>query len=67
MTAKVRELEDQRAVGSVKKVGKSLTVAEWMTEYLDVVCACLVASGKMAPRTLEDYRSKTRNHILLAR
>jgi integrase len=31
-----------------------------MTKYLDTVCARLVASGTMAPRTHDDYRSKTR-------
>lgn len=35
-----------------------------MTEYLDVICERLVASGKMAPRTLADYRSKTRHWII---
>ena len=35
-----------------------------MTEYLDVVCERLVLSEKMAPRTLADYRSKTRNWIV---
>ncbi|WP_433351617.1 tyrosine-type recombinase/integrase [Microtetraspora malaysiensis] len=31
---------------------------------LDVICDRLVASAKMAPRTLEDYRSKTRHWII---
>ena len=35
-----------------------------MTEYLDVICERLVLSGKMAPRTLTDYRSKSRNWIV---
>ncbi len=28
--------------------------------YLDTVCVRLVADGTMSPRTLDDYRSKTR-------
>ncbi|GAA4599126.1 site-specific integrase [Planotetraspora phitsanulokensis] len=63
VTRRVRELERQREAGQVAKPGKAPTVAEWMTEYLDVICERLVASGKMAPRTLDDYRSKTRHWI----
>ncbi|MEV5413605.1 hypothetical protein AB0K60_32850 [Thermopolyspora sp. NPDC052614] len=64
VTRKVRELEGQRETGHVSKPGRAPTVAEWMTEYLDVVCERLVTSGKMAPRTLDDYRSKTRHWII---
>ncbi|RJL22138.1 site-specific integrase [Bailinhaonella thermotolerans] len=64
VTRKVQELEKQRDAGQVRKPGKSPTVAEWMTEYLGVVCERLVVSGKMAPRTLEDYKSKNRNWIV---
>jgi integrase len=35
-----------------------------MTTYLGTVCVRLVASGKMAPRTLDDYRSKSRLWIV---
>jgi integrase len=63
VTRKVRELESQRASGYVSKPGRVPTVAEWMAEYLDVLCERLVLSEKMAPRTLADYRSKTRNWI----
>ena len=61
VTRKVRELESQRTRGYVSKPGRVPTVAEWMAEYLDVLCERLVLSEKMAPRTLADYRSKTRN------
>jgi hypothetical protein len=63
VTRKVRELEGQRASGYVNQPGRLPTVAEWMAEYLDVLCERLVLSEKMAPRTLADYRSKTRNWI----
>ncbi|MBN6058402.1 hypothetical protein JYK22_41160, partial [Nonomuraea sp. RK-328] len=64
VTRKVAELEGNRETGQVAKPGRVPTVAEWMTEYLDVICERLVASGKMAPRTLADYRSKTRHWII---
>ncbi|GAA3421725.1 tyrosine-type recombinase/integrase [Streptosporangium vulgare] len=64
VTRKVRELENNRESGQVTKPGRAPTVAEWMTEYLDVICERLVISGKMAPRTLTDYRSKTRHWII---
>lgn len=60
----MRELESQRDTGSVSKPGRVPTLAEWMAEYLDVICERLVLSEKLAPRTLADYRSKTRNWIL---
>jgi integrase len=63
VTRKVRELESQRESGHVNKPGRVPTVAEWMREYLGVLCERLVLSEKMAPRTLADYRSKTRNWI----
>jgi hypothetical protein len=63
VTLKVRELESQRESGYVSKPGRAPTLAEWMAEYLDVLCERLVLSEKMAPRTLADYRSKTRNWI----
>ncbi|MGW5686508.1 tyrosine-type recombinase/integrase [Nonomuraea sp. NPDC003754] len=63
VTQKVSELEGKRESGKVTKAGRMPTVAEWMTEYLDVICERLVASGKMAPRTLSDYRSKTLHWI----
>ncbi|GII63482.1 site-specific integrase [Sphaerisporangium krabiense] len=64
VTRKVQELEGKRETGHVGKPGRVPTVTEWMTEYLDVICKRLVASDKMAPRTLEDYRSKTRHWII---
>jgi integrase len=64
VTRKVRELESQRESGYVSKPGRAPSLAEWMAEYLDVLCERLVLSEKMAPRTLADYRSKTRNWII---
>ncbi|MGO9294448.1 MAG: hypothetical protein ACLP52_11355 [Streptosporangiaceae bacterium] len=63
VTRKVRELEGQRETGYVSRPGRVPTVAEWMHEYLDVPCERLVLSEKMAPCTLDDYRSKSRNWI----
>ncbi len=64
VTAKVRKLENDRDAGKTNKPGRVPTVAEWMTTYLDTICVRLVASDKMAPRTLDDYRSKTRLWIV---
>jgi site-specific recombinase XerD len=64
VTRKVRELERQRDSGHVSKAGRAPTVAEWMAEFLDVICERLVLSEKMAPRTLTDYRSKASNWIV---
>src|SRR5918992_3138189 len=64
ITRKVRKLEAERDAGRVSKAGRAPTVAEWMTTYLDTVSERLVSSGKMAPRTLDDYRSKTRLWII---
>ena len=60
VTAKVRELERQRDAGKISKPGRAPTIAVWMANYLDNICPVLVASEKMAPRTLDDYRSKNR-------
>jgi hypothetical protein len=64
VTRKVRELEAKRDAGKVDKPGRAPTVADWMTTYLDTICERLVSSGTMAPRTLDDYRSKTRLWII---
>ena len=63
VTRRVQALEKERQNGAVSKPGRVPTVAEWMSEYLDVICERLVLSEKMAPRTLSDYRSKTSNWI----
>jgi integrase len=63
VTRKVRELERQRESGYVSDPGRAPTLADWMAEYLDVLCERLVLSEKLAPRTLADYRSKTLNWI----
>ncbi|MCG5215454.1 site-specific integrase [Streptosporangium sp. KLBMP 9127] len=64
VTRKVRELEKLRDAGKTSKPGRRPTVEQWMTTYLDTICARLVSTGKMAPRTLDDYRSKSRNWII---
>jgi integrase len=64
VTEKVRKLEAKRGAGKVDKPGRAPTVAEWMTTYLGTICTRLVASGDMAPRTLDDYRSKSRLWIV---
>lgn len=56
--AKVRELEKQRAAGKVRKAGRPPTVEQWFATLIDTVWARKVADGSMAPRTLDDYRSK---------
>jgi len=64
VTDKVRQLEQQRDAGRPSKPGRAPTVEEWLTTYFDTVCERLVSSGTMAPRTLEDYRSKARLWIM---
>jgi integrase len=64
VTEKVRKLEALRDGGKTGKPGRAPTLAEWMSTYLDTICERLVSSGKMAPRTLDDYRSKTRLWIV---
>jgi len=64
VTRRVRAFEQQRDSGRVPKVGRAPTVEQWMTTYLDTICARLVATGRMAPRTLDDYRSKARRWIV---
>ena len=64
VTRKIRTLEAKRDAGKLDKAGRAPTLAEWMTTYLNTICERLVSSGKMAPRTLDDYRSKTRLWIV---
>ncbi|MFF2215027.1 tyrosine-type recombinase/integrase [Streptomyces antibioticus] len=61
--AKLKELEKQRAAGRVRKAGRPPTIGQWMDVFLDTVCARKVEDGSMAPRTLDDYRSKNRLYI----
>jgi integrase len=62
--AKVKELEKQRAAGRVRKAGRPPTVEEWLAVWLDVVCSRRVEDGSMAPRSLDDYRSKSKLYIV---
>ncbi|MBW0091435.1 site-specific integrase [Pseudonocardia sp. KRD-184] len=59
MTTKVRSLEKDRDAGQVRKAGRVPTVGQWMTTYLDTI-----ATQRLAPKTLDDYRSKARNWIV---
>ncbi|AOS61145.1 tyrosine-type recombinase/integrase [Actinoalloteichus hymeniacidonis] len=58
-TQAVQALEKQRDAGKSRKAGRSPTVQDWMTVYLDTI-----AVQKVAPRTYDDYWSKTRNWII---
>ncbi|MEU9576225.1 tyrosine-type recombinase/integrase [Streptomyces chilikensis] len=64
LLAKMDELKKQRDSGQVRGPGKGPTLGEWLMDYLDTVCARKVADGTMSPRTLEDYVSKARIHVL---
>lgn len=59
VTKAVQKLEKERDSGKVKKAGRAPTVEQWMTTYLDTI-----AIQKLAPRTYDDYWSKTRNWII---
>src|SRR5437588_4670754 len=56
VTKAVQDLERRRDSGKVTKAGRAPTVEQWMTTYLDTI-----AVQKVAPRTYDDYWSKTRN------
>jgi integrase len=56
---RVNELVKERDSGNIKKAGKAPTVEQWMTTYLDTI-----AVQKLAPRSHDDYWSKTRNWII---
>jgi integrase len=61
--AKVRQLERERDAGKARKAGRPPTVEQWLTTWMDTACARKVADGTMAPRTLDDYRSKCRLYL----
>jgi integrase len=56
---KINALETKRDAGHVPGKGRAPTVEEWMTTYLDTI-----ALPSLAPRTYDDYWSKTRNWII---
>lgn len=60
----VRKLERQRDSGKAVKAGRPPKLTDWLNTYFDTTCALAVRNGKMAPRTLDDYRSKARNWIM---
>jgi integrase len=59
VTRKVQQLERQRDKGNAASAGRPPTVEQWMTTYLETV-----AARTLAPRSLDDYWSKTRNWII---
>lgn len=61
--AAVKELEKLRATNKAGKAGRAPTVEAWLTTWMDTACARKVADGTMAPRTLDDYRSKARLYV----
>ncbi|MFI5955546.1 tyrosine-type recombinase/integrase [Cryptosporangium sp. NPDC051539] len=56
---KVSDLETKISRGQSPERGRIPTVEQWMTTYLDTI-----AVQKLAPRTYDDYWSKTRNWII---
>ncbi|WP_405677274.1 site-specific integrase [Streptomyces sp. NBC_01511] len=62
--AKVKALEKARDAGKTRKAGRAPTVEQWLTTWMDTACARKIADGTMAPRTLDDYRSKTRLYLV---
>jgi hypothetical protein len=56
---KVRELEGKRDAGQIPGKGRAPTVEKWVTTYLDTI-----AARTLAPRSLDDYRSKANNWII---
>lgn len=61
--AAVKELEKLRAKNQAGKAGRPPTIETWLTTWMDTACARKVADGTMAPRTLDDYRSKCRLYV----
>jgi integrase len=59
VTRKVRALERERDKGNAANAGRAPTVEQWMTTYLDTI-----AIRTLAPRSYDDYWSKTRNWII---
>jgi len=59
VTAKVRELERKRDAGSVTDAGKTPTVGDWLTFWLDNI-----AARKVRASTLQGYRSKIDTHLI---
>jgi integrase len=58
-TEAVRKLEKERDTGRATSAGRSPMVAEWLTTYLDTI-----AVQKLAPKTLDDYRSLVNTWII---
>jgi integrase len=55
----VRELESERASGLIRKRGRSWTVEQWLTHWLDTIAALSVRY-----KTLAGYRSAINVHLI---
>jgi integrase len=58
---KLREVFRQADAGTLGKAGRAPTVAEWFTHWLDEIAPH--GRKKLAPTTINGYRSKCRNWI----
>jgi integrase len=59
VTGKVQELEQQRETGVVRKPGKSQTVADWLTYWVENI-----AAPNVRYKTLQGYRIAVRRHLI---
>lgn len=57
----IDELLSQVRTGAAVKAGRSITVEQWLTTYLDTV---LPSTGRCDPGTIKDYRSKIQHWAL---
>ncbi len=56
---KLRELEAKRDAGSVQAAGRSISVEDWLTYWVDNI-----APARVRARTLQGYRSIIRMHLV---
>lgn len=59
VTTKVQKLEQQRDAGTVRKPGKSQTVAEWLTYWVENI-----AAPNVRYKTIQGYRIAVRRHLI---
>lgn len=59
VTRKVRELEKSRDAGTVRRAGRTWTVEQWLTHWLDNIAAPFVRDN-----TLAGYRVAVRVHLI---
>jgi integrase len=58
---KLRALQAKRDAGLVPGDGRPPSVEQWLAHWLDTI-----AAAKVRPRTLDDYRSRARHHLIPA-